>query len=503
MKGAFRFPMIKVEGGGGESPDPAVFCPANGFIPDPEIIQIPIPIPELSEDSVIFICNTENGGSWPLNDWITFSAVSTEFTFEVYDSIATLVYSITINSGAVELDSVISGLYGRFSVKVSGTGIAGFQRSGSYFSNPIVDYIIANIPSVVAMGSACRAMPNLKAFEFRCSLDYLENLDYSFYESSVEYFTFPNSLPALTSASFCFGMGKLRKLDLSTVSMPLLEDIDRFVFYNPYLLEFKMPSELPSLKNATQLIDNTPRLITLQIFSTWPVNLTSHSNMLSYSGFESDIEVPDIPDSIPYLSRIFYYSTMCKKIVFNAGHEGLNLDSTMYGMSSLEYVKMPDTTDNFNTVFDSAVTKVKTFIGPTKGYVSIPNSAVLESVTGDMETDYASIYINLTSPQNTLHTFNCPKVPVRYFRIGGYNSYQHFSQLHSVEIDWANSSFDYTSSITNPSIRINAELDSAELNRIMTALPTVTLLRHIDIRYCPGYATCDKSIATAKGWTVL
>jgi hypothetical protein len=38
-KGAFRFPMIKVDGGGGESPDPAVFCPANGYIPNPVSID--------------------------------------------------------------------------------------------------------------------------------------------------------------------------------------------------------------------------------------------------------------------------------------------------------------------------------------------------------------------------------------------------------------------------------------------------------------------------------
>ena len=60
MKARFNFPMVKVinEGGGGENPDPAVYCPANdyhplpnpatfctthGYIPDPSA-YVPDPI---------------------------------------------------------------------------------------------------------------------------------------------------------------------------------------------------------------------------------------------------------------------------------------------------------------------------------------------------------------------------------------------------------------------------------------------------------------------------
>jgi hypothetical protein len=68
----------------------------------------------------------------------------------------------------------------------------------------------------------------------------------------------------------------------------------------------------------------------------------------------------------------------------------------------------------------------------------------------------------------------------------------------NVEVDWANSTFADTNS---PQIQLVAELDSTELDRIFTVLPTVTS-KTIRVSDCPGYASCTPSIATAKGWTV-
>ena len=60
MKGAFRFPMIKIEGGGGgESPDPAVFCPANGYLPPYTYFESPIEVTTVSDESIVFILDTE------------------------------------------------------------------------------------------------------------------------------------------------------------------------------------------------------------------------------------------------------------------------------------------------------------------------------------------------------------------------------------------------------------------------------------------------------------
>lgn len=47
------------------------------------------------------------------------------------------------------------------------------------------------------------------------------------------------------------------------------------------------------------------------------------------------------------------------------------------------------------------------------------------------------------------------------------------------------------------------QMDAAALNELMSNLGTASGAQTIDIRNNPGSATCDTSIATAKGWTVL
>ena len=69
----------------------------------------------------------------------------------------------------------------------------------------------------------------------------------------------------------------------------------------------------------------------------------------------------------------------------------------------------------------------------------------------------------------------------------------------SVNIDWANSTYGGTGS----QIILNyLNLSAAEINRIFTALPTVTG-KTIGVNLCTGSATCTPAIATAKGWTVV
>ncbi len=68
-----------------------------------------------------------------------------------------------------------------------------------------------------------------------------------------------------------------------------------------------------------------------------------------------------------------------------------------------------------------------------------------------------------------------------------------------IEIEWTNS-FTQTSAFTLSFA--NLQLDAIEIDRIFTVLPS-TSYGTINVIGNPGYATCDPSIATAKGWTVL
>jgi hypothetical protein len=55
---------------------------------------------------------------------------------------------------------------------------------------------------------------------------------------------------------------------------------------------------------------------------------------------------------------------------------------------------------------------------------------------------------------------------------------------------------------TSPQFKMQYnDMSAAQINAIFTALPSVS--KTIDITGCTGAATCDKSIATGKGWTVI
>jgi hypothetical protein len=50
---------------------------------------------------------------------------------------------------------------------------------------------------------------------------------------------------------------------------------------------------------------------------------------------------------------------------------------------------------------------------------------------------------------------------------------------------------------------LNLNLSATALNTLFTGLPTVTGSPSVTITGCPGAATCDTSILTAKGWTAI
>ena len=59
------------------------------------------------------------------------------------------------------------------------------------------------------------------------------------------------------------------------------------------------------------------------------------------------------------------------------------------------------------------------------------------------------------------------------------------------------------SSTTAPQLDLQyTTLTAEQINTIFTALPTVTS-KTVNVKGCIGAATCDTSIATAKGWTVV
>lgn len=488
-------------GYGETPPDPAAYCPANGYYPSDDNTP-DIPIPDVVAQSIVFICNADSGGFWTALDWLVINSTA-DCLYEVFNSSGNLVHSESSTLGYVDLTSIIAGLSGYFSVRVSTVGsITSMKRLANIVDNTIVEAIIANTPDVESLYQFQYKCSKLVSCKFECTLNMLTEMSSAFRESGIERFTFPVSMPALTDLSYTFMQSRIRSIDLSNTVVPALTNMNRIASHCVYLSDFKFPGNLPECTNLLGALDNTIRLVEVVLPLTWP-KLEDIDYLLSTSGFESELEFPDIPATCDNLFRIFQKSAQVKSIKFNAGHSNLNVQDAFNSMLSLEYIEMPRVIkDSASPAFDND-TDMKIYIGPDVGFVNLPvGSSKLESMTGEHDSP-TTTFVNCTANQNTLHTFDCKYLKARYFRVGGYSSYQHYSLLTHINIDWANSPFDYSSSTYNPALRINAELDAAELNRIMGLLPTVTDTKHIDFRYCPGYATCDPTIAEAKGWTVI
>ena len=137
----------------------------------------------------------------------------------------------------------------------------------------------------------------------------------------------------------------------------------------------------------------------------------------------------------------------------------------------------------------------------------MPKSATsLATFTNDLsistlDTISTSVYgtsmVNWNLVIKDLKTFKQPTLRVSKLTLRG-ASLATASALHTIDIDWANS----TCGGTSPQIDIRwNSLSATTIDAIFTALPVVTG-KTINVAGNPGSATCTPTIATAKGWTV-
>jgi hypothetical protein len=499
MKGAFRFPMIKVDGG--SNPDPELYCTANGYIPDPANVQPPIPIPPSETDSIIFLCDKRNGGTFG-NNWyqITKSNTLESLKVEVFNELGALVYTYTsLNAQLLDITTVINSLTDFFSIKATSincsiTAITNFPR----VNNPSIIGMIINTPNIINLKECAYALSNLQAFEIKSTFGYLTTLEYAFWGTGITRISLPLSLPALTKMNVAFQYSKIEILDLSKHSLPLLSNMSSICNSCGYITKLLLPDSMPSLSLIDLAFSITQRSVQIKLPLSLPA-LTNMSNLIKDSSVEGYIEVPDLLTVSQSLMRVFYNCKNLTKVKFNQGNSALFFQETFYNSPLLEEVEFPRTTAVTvgQNPFNSGNTAVKKVKNPDVGALYFPaSSPVLESMTGDCDNGTAySGFTTSSAGLTTLHTINLPKFKATYFTLGLSTSY--YNLITRIDIDWANSPWTGAS----PQIKIQAALPVAELDRIMTALPAIAG-KVIEIGKCPGYNDCDHTIATAKGWLV-
>jgi hypothetical protein len=491
-------------GGGTSNPDPVIYCPANGYIPDPRTVNFPFVIPQASEDSIIFICNARSG-NWSgvyCNVTRSQNIQGSFIKFELFDEAGNLIntYTTTSSSSQGILNFPTNDCY--YTVKVTvqaGERIIRLtQSTGTPPDSNVLEGIIINAPYLTSLFRAFQFHRKIQAVEIRSTCNELTTMQYMFYYSGIRYFKFANSYPALTNLSWMFYWAEIEEIDISYVDFPVLQVVDRFAIVCKNLRSVKLPPSMPCATTFLQFITQCPRLQYVQFFTSLPESLTDMNYILGSTSYENDIIIPDIPNGVTSMFRSFNSNTFVKNIKFNGGHNALILDETCWGCTALETLETPRTmSENSTSPVDAVCTALRYFKGPDIGFSSFPGNAGLISITGNHFVNTAKPVTLSTNVITTLNVFNCPGLKCTNLLIGSTTT--KFTVLTTAEIDWANSPFSH---VTAPQLRISAAFSASELNRIMGLLPVVSAGQIMDIGYCDGYFACNHSIALSKGWTV-
>lgn len=518
MIGKFHLPIST----GGSEPDYpvalAIACPAAGYILINHDFVPPegIVIPESTPQSIVFICNS-SFGNWT-SPTFTKGGTSSNYRYQFYDLSGNLLYSQDSSSANV---SYTFPSVGYFIVKVS------LVTSGGYFLSMVSTYsdysfiiekITFNTPNVTSLANCCKYMSGLRAVEFNCTLDVLTTFANAFQYAGLYNFVFKDSYPALTSVAYMFSTTEaLERVEFPVnCNLPALTSLSYFInLSNVYTL--LLPSATPVLTNMSNMCQDSKNLSTIRHISDAPLLVSSS---YAFSGVnlrgEQTLKIysPTVYNAAADGTYMYHNLLNITKItlVGPSNPTTINFQNLFYLCRLVQDITFPSSfgTSGSPNLGSAAnvIKKVKTpdlLLPNSSGDVVFyaPDGTLLEEVTGDMDnTGLSKSTPAYYQSKNSLRIFNCPKLRCSAIRFG-YSNTDVMSKLEVLEVDWVNSSWDTTIGALAYNLQITANVSAAWLNSLMTKLPTVTGTKTLYIKYCTGFATCDKSIATNKGWTVI
>jgi hypothetical protein len=493
-------------GYGETPPDPSIYCPAHGYYQSDDW-EAPIALIDPETEQILLLCDDLEQGV--LSCYMLVSAgnkkielLRSDMTVISSAEFATTSYQLTFPTKGTGTYYIV-----RFTPVNAGASITAFYRTS--FTGYVTGYRILAAkfytPNITTIANCFDGCLSFKECEFCSTADSLANISYAFQYTGVEKVIFPASLPALTTMAYTFAYTfKVKKVDLSGVALTALQNLT-YTFYYSNVQEIILPASLPALTNMTSFANYATSLksVTLMSSANSLQNIGSAFNCC-YS-LDGTVTWPALP-ALTTANGVFYNCYNVKKVVFQGASnscttisdicrtcrmlEELTLPSSMNGLVSTSafgyWIYQCDALKKL--VLPASMSGLPAALQGWTGYFS----AILEYLTTCDNYGTNNFDFFITSHQ--LKEFYHPAVRCSRFAIGYSNTLR--APCTSVEIDWANSSY----SGTSPQITLRAELDKTELERIFTALPAVA--KTITCSGCPGYATADKTIATAKGWTV-
>lgn len=322
----------------------------------------------------------------------------------------------------------------------------------------------------------------------------------------------------------------LKKVTLPTVANSLSNITSAFAGCS-VLDNVTLPASLPALTTCPTAFQNCKKLKTLVMPTSAPL-MTACNSMITGCLILTSITLPSDAINITTMAAFGAGNTSMTFAVLPPTLDYCtNISTAFFNCSALTSITMPTSMARCTTA-ESMAQNAVALLSLTMP-ASMPLATTIASVVYGC-TALAGLTLPLSLPALTAAGFtqilfgcvNCTSISTCVFPAGvqfdcnymGYTTkLTSFNQptlrairlvflnngtvgtLNSVNIDWSNSTF----TVASQTIVLRyGNMDATELNRIMTALPTV-VGKQLDIRDNPGYATCTKTIATAKGWTVL
>lgn len=482
--------------GGSSLPNPATYCPTNGYydpnlpipyIPDPEIPEI---IPNSGEivlffsnqlDNAVCCTTTRTGASGNIRYTIYGENNDQLHTKDVANNTAffyvfPLTGGIPLNNGTYGFKVVIKvatvGTLNTFTMSTRSGYTAGFPLLEAHF----------NAPTLTSLSSAFSGQKTLQYIKFHSNHNSLTTLaTFCYANVALREVDMQVQMNALTTmAQICDGCTLLESVKFQTSVSALTT-----LYYAFNLSGLKQAVLLPTLPEVTtieRIYGNCNRMVGTVTFPSMPkcVNTTfalincSNIQKVKFTGNCNFVTTGSPLRGCIMLEELDMDTTSTWGVV---GGTAWSMGNFCYGNTNLKKIKFPASIVNLTTASGNSFLFDNPF--------SIEEMTVCDW-TGCLIT--AAIQLNCNP-----YSFNQPTLKVTGLSTFVASSSRQ-GRIAYIEIDWINSTGNINLSYQN--------LSTSEINRIFTALPSGVTARTINVTNNPGYATCDKTIATAKGWTV-
>ena len=403
MKGRFNFPMIKVVsgGGGGESPDPAIYCPANnyhplpnpatfcpinGYIPDPsayvpdpiltEIIppasgKIRLVVEDAGLRTISVLVSVSNSGKYQVT---IIGQDNTQLSQVSYANNNTSTIILPSAPGFLSNEGY-RYYYVDITPELPANNLLTFRTAVNATYDDLGGYVIAafiNAPTLTSLANAFNGMRRIRYIEFL------------------------SESPSLTTLTYfaCFATS-LRKLIF--VTLPEVVSMSNMLYGTNYV-DVVFPTSLPKLSTAASMLNSSKcRNFVFNFEAPLLQDLSSCFNKA---------EVPSITftaASFPELTTIYYF---CKDAIGLKGTVNYPLMPKLTNMASVHENNL--TVEQI--IFNGAMNSLNNWLYLANGCFALKKLVLPESILGMTTLSTSATATAIANNCNNLEELVLPKV---------------------------------------------------------------------------------------------